>query len=238
MPDLVHGPVPGGSADLRGYIARPKGTGPWPGIVVIQELWGLDEVMRRHCDRLASAGYLAFAPNLYSDGGALRCVVATFKAATSGKGKAFADIEAARRRLLAETDCTGKVGIIGFCIGGAFALLASTRGFDAASDNYGALPPGVEEMFQGACPIIASYGGKDALLPRDTAQRLEKVLTAANVEHEVHSYPGAGHQFFNDVPNGPMILRPLLKVTNSGPNPAAAVQAWKRIEDFFGQHLC
>ena len=237
MPELVLGPVNGGSADLKGYIARPAGSGPWPGVVVIQELWGLDGVMRRHCDRLASAGYLAFAPNLYSDGGALRCVVATFKAAAAGKGKAFADIDAARQRLLAETDCTGKVGVIGFCIGGAFALLASTRGFDAASDNYGALPPGVEDIFNGACPIIASYGEKDPLLPRNTTERLEKALTAAGVEHEVHSYAGAGHQFFNDVPNGPMILRPLLKVTNSGPNPAAAAQAWVRIEEFFGRHL-
>ena len=237
MPDIVLGLVDGGSARLNGYIARPVGTGPWPGVVVIQEVWGLDDVMRRHCDRLASIGYLALAPNLYSDGGALRCLVATFKAMASGKGKAFVDIEAARRRLLAETDCTGKVGIIGFCIGGAFALLASTRGFDAASDNYGVLPPGFEEIFQGACPIIASYGGKDPLLPRNTTERLEKALTAAGVEHEVNSYPGAGHQFFNDMANGPMILRPLLKVTNAGPNPDAATQAWKRIGEVFGRHL-
>lgn len=237
MPDQNVGPVNGGSADLRGYISRPTGTGPWPGVVVVQEVWNLDDVMRRQCDRLASAGYLAFAPNLYSDGGALRCLVATFKALLSGNGKALADIEAARQLLLAETDCTGKIGIIGFCMGGAFALLASTRGFDVASDNYGVLPPGVDEIFEGACPIIASYGGNDPLLSRNTAEKLSHALTIAGVEHDVRSYAGAGHQFLNDARNGPIILRPLLKVTNAGPNPVAAAQAWERIEKFFAQHL-
>ena len=237
MPNLTLGPVEGGSTNLKGYLARPTGDGPWPAVVVMQELWGLDEVLRRHCDRLASAGYLAFAPNLFSDGGARRCLVATFKAVLKGEGKAFADIEAARQLLLSEPECTGKIGIIGFCLGGAFALLSSTRGFDVASDNYGGLPPHLDEMFGGACPIIATYGAKDRLLPSGSATKLEDALVAAGVEHDVRSYPGAGHQFLNDAMNGPKVLRPLLKVTNAGPDPAAAVQAWKRIDEFFAQHL-
>ena len=237
MPDVVVGSVPGGSRNLRGYSARPTGAGPWPAVVVLHEAWQLDDVMRRQCDRLAAAGYLAFAPNLFSDGGARRCLVATFKAINRGSGKAFNDLEAARRLLLDDADCTGKVGVIGFCMGGAFALMASTHGFDVASDNYGGLPTSLDGVFDGACPIIASYGEKDPLLPRGSAQKLEKAMSAAGVEHEVHTYPGAGHQFLNDVSNGPLVLRPLLKVTNSGPDPVAAAQAWERIDAFFALHL-
>ena len=237
MPDITLGTIPGGSQNLKGYTARPSGEGPWPALVVLHEAWGMDDVMRRQCDRLASVGYLAFAPNLFSDGGALRCLITTFKAINSGKGKAFGDLAAARQLLLDDPDCTGKVGVIGFCMGGAFALVASTHGFDVASDNYGGLPTVLDGRFENACPIIASYGGKDRLLPRDTTAKLEKVLTAAGVEHDVRAYPGAGHQFLNDAKNGPIVLRPLLKVTNAGPDPVAAAEAWERIEAYLAKYL-
>lgn len=237
MPDTTYGAVNGGSNELQIYTARPTGTGPWPGVVVVQEAWGLDDVLRRQCDRLAQAGYLAIAPNLFSDGGALRCLVATLRAVNRGVGKAFADIEAARRQLIDDHDCTGKVGIIGFCMGGGFALVASTRGFDVASDNYGLLPKNLESILDGACPIIASYGAKDPLLPGDTASKLEQILTAKGIAHEVRRYPGAGHQFLNDAVNGPGLLRPLLRIANAGPNPAAATLAWAHIENFFARHI-
>ena len=237
MPDVTLGPIAGGSAHLAGYLARPTGAGPWPGVVVMQEVWGLDDVLRRQCDRLAAAGYLAVAPDLFSDGGARRCLVATFRALVSGRGKAFADIEAARRLLVDEADCTGKVGIIGFCLGGAFALVAATRGFDVAADNYGALPKDLDGVLAGACPVIASYGGRDRLLPRDTPAKLEQALSRLGIEHEVTTYPSAGHQFLNDAVNAPVLLRPLLEVTNAGPEPAAAAEAWSRIEAFFERHL-
>lgn len=237
MPDQIIDSVSSGSAELKGYTARPSVPGPWPGVVVMQEIWGVDDVLRRQCDRLAEIGYLAVAPNLFSDGGAKRCLVATFRAMNRGQGKAFADIEAARQLLLHDADCTGKVGIIGFCMGGAFALVASTRGFDVASDNYGALPKNLDKMLDGACPIVASYGGRDRLLPRASATTLEQTLTTLGIEHDVKTYPTAGHQFLNDAVNGPGLLRPLLKVTNAGPEPKAATEAWTRIDKFFAEHL-
>ena len=82
--------------------------------------------MRRQTDRMASAGYLAILPDLYSQGGRRRCLRATFTALRSGEGRAYRDIEAARSWLLAQEDCTGKVGVIGFCMGGAFALMAAS----------------------------------------------------------------------------------------------------------------
>ncbi len=236
MPDICLGEVRTGSSALSGYLAHPSAGAPWPAVVAIHEGWGLDDVMRRQCDRLAAAGYLSLGPDLFSDGGTRRCVVAALRDLFRGHGSAFADIEASRRYLLDRAECSGKVGIIGFCMGGGFALVAATRGFDAASVNYGVLPRHRESALKGACPIVASYGGKDIVL-RGAAAKLERTLTTLYVEHDVKDYPGAGHSFLNDAPNGPRLLRPLLRIGNVGPEPRAAADAWRRIEAFFGEHL-
>ena len=108
-----------GSQPLRGYLASPPGTGPWPAVVMIHEIFGLDDVMRGHADRLAGFGYLTLAVDLFSAGSTARCLVATMTAMMRGRGRAFADISAAHDYLAGSPDCTGKIGVIGFCIGGA-----------------------------------------------------------------------------------------------------------------------
>jgi carboxymethylenebutenolidase len=236
MPDISLGTVARGSRELKAYVARPTGSGPWPGVVAIHEAFGLEAVIRRQADRLAAAGYLTVAPDLFSDGGPRRCLVPTFRALFRGQGKAYADIEAARRFLLEDAACTGKVGIIGFCMGGGFALMTANRGFDAASDNYGPAPRHPERVFDGACPVIASYGSRDPLL-LGQARRVEKALVASGVEHDYKLYEGAGHSFLNDAETGPRVLRPIERVLNVGPDPAAAADAWTRIEAFFERHL-
>ncbi len=112
-----------GSRKLRGYLASPAGSGPWPAVVMIHEIFGLDDVMRGHADRLAGLGYLTLAVDLFSAGGTARCLAATMTAMIRGHGRAFADICAARYYLASSRDCTGKIGVIGFCMGGGFALL-------------------------------------------------------------------------------------------------------------------
>ena len=87
----------GASAVLRGVLGVPAGSGPWPAVVVVHEVFGIEEQMRRQVAHLASLGYLAVMPDLYSDGGARRCLVATMKAMRSGTGRAYLDIEAARQ---------------------------------------------------------------------------------------------------------------------------------------------
>jgi carboxymethylenebutenolidase len=236
MPDISLGPVNGGSHELRGYLARPSGDGPWPAVVAIHEMWGLDDQLRRQCDRLAAAGYLTFGPDLFSDGGARWCIVATMKALNTGRGKALADIDAARTHLRDAPDSTGKVGVIGFCMGGGFALVTAPRGFDVAAANYGQAPRHAEQALQGSCPVVASYGGRDPLMIGQ-AKRVERGLEAAGVENDVKIYPGVGHSFLNEEMNGPAVLRPLLKIANVGPKPAAAEDAWARIEAFFAAHL-
>ena len=113
-------------------VTPPVGDGPWPGVVVLHEAFGLNDDIREHAGRLAAAGYLAVAPDLYRGQGMRRCLVATFKALSAEHGRPFEDIEAVRRELAARPDCTGKVGVIGFCMGGKFALLMPDRDADYA----------------------------------------------------------------------------------------------------------
>lgn len=229
--------LPGASVGLTGEFARPVGEGPWPGVVLVHEAFGINDVMRRQAERFALAGYLAIMPDLFTEGGARKCLTQTFRELSAGSGRTFADIESARRLLMARDDCTGQVGVIGFCMGGGFALAAATLGYAAASVNYGRLPKDLDAALVGACPIVASYGGTDGSL-RGAAARLEDSLTRAGVVHDVKEYPQAGHAFLNDAESGPPALRFIMKrIIGAGPNPEAAADAWKRIDAFFGEHL-
>ena len=229
MPDIAIG------AGLRGHLSVPPvGAGPWPGVVVLHEAFGLNDDIRQQAGRFAAAGYLALAPDLYSAGGAWRCVRATFRAVMAGHGKAFDDIEAARQWLGARPDCTGRVGVVGFCLGGGFALATAARGFGAASANYAHLPKDLDGVLRGACPIVASYGGKDRTL-RGTAATLESALARAGVEHDVEEYPEAGHSFLNRHDLGPGGA--LLRVAGVGYHGPSAEDAWRRILRFFEANL-
>jgi carboxymethylenebutenolidase len=225
-----------GSQPLHGYLASPPGIGPWPAVVMIHEIFGLDEVMCGHADRLAGFGYLTLAVDLFSAGSTARCLVATMTAMMRGRGRAFADISAAHDYLADSPDCTGKIGVIGFCIGGGFALLTANNGFDAAAVNYGQLPRHLDEAVAGACPIVGSYGGRDPSL-RGAARRLNAALDEAGVTHDVKGYPAASHAFLNDAETGPRALRPFLRVAGIGPESESAKDAWDRIQRFFATHL-
>lgn len=232
MPDVT---FPGGSQELRGYLARPRSGEPWAGVVVIQDSLGLTDDIREQADRLAAGGYLAFAPDLYSGRG-LRCVLATLRASRSGEGAAYADIEAARKWLLAQPGCTGRIGIIGFCMGGGFALLSAPRfDFAASAVSYGEVPADARERLAGSCPMVASYGGRDRTLP-GRAQRLERALTELGIQHDVKEYPDAGHSFMNRINFGPA-LRPVVRFVGFDYHHPSAEDAWHRILTFFDEHL-
>jgi carboxymethylenebutenolidase len=235
--DLTHlAAARDGSQPLRGYLASPPGTGPWPAVVMIHEIFGLDDAMRGHADRLADLGYLTLAVDLFSAGGTARCLVSTMTAMIRGHGRAFADISAAHDYLAGSPVCTGNIGVIGFCIGGGFALLTANNGFDAAAVNYGQLPRHLDETLAGACPVVASYGRRDPSL-WGAASRLDAALDKARVTHDVKEYPAASHAFLNDTETGPHLLRPLLRITGIGPEPDSAKDAWNRIQRFFATHL-
>ena len=232
MPDLTY---PAASRELSAYLSVPRGNGPWPGVVVIQDSLGLTDDIRSQADRLAAGGYLAFAPSLYSGRG-IRCVLATLRASRTGHGEAYEDIEAARRWLVDREDCTGQIGIIGFCMGGGFALLAAPQfDFAAASVNYGEVPEDAPGRLRGACPIVASYGRRDPTL-RGRAERLQRALSELGLPHDVKEYPDAGHSFLNRINVGPL-GQPLLHVTGFDYHHPSAEDAWGRIFTFFDRHL-
>ena len=227
----------GASAGLTGEFVLPAGEGPWPGVVLVHEAFGINDVMRRQAERFARVGYIALMPNLFTEGGARKCLNQTFRELNSGTGRSFADIESARQFLVARQDCTGEVGIIGFCMGGGFALAAASLGFGVASANYARLPKEIDLSLAAACPIVGSYGGTDSSL-RGAAKKLDDSLTRLDIDHDVKEYPDAGHSFLNDAESGPPALRFLMKrILGAGPNPEAATDAWQRIDAFFAEHL-
>jgi carboxymethylenebutenolidase len=203
---------------------------------MVHEVFGIDDVMRSQMTRLAQSGYVVVMPDLFSRGGARKCLTATFRALSKGEGQAFDDVEAARAIVLARHDMTDKVGVIGFCMGGEFALLLANRGYDASAVNYGMLPADVDTVLDRACPIVASFGGNDRQLA-GAAARLERGLSDRTIPHDVKEYPGVGHAFMNPRQAGGPVFGTLLRISGAKPDPEAAADAWSRIDAFFAEHL-
>ena len=213
--------------DWNGYLSRPHGTGPWPGLIVVHEWWGLDDQTRAIADRLAGIGYLALAPDLYrgeraglGDHASARSLVEQYGPAAPSELQVIFD------HLRTHADCSGKVGAVGFCFGGRMALsLALARPLDAICTFYGG---GMQQLFdrlvQIRCPVLGLFGDQDASIPIGTIEEFDKVLDAAGVPHEVVVYPNSGHAFFRD--SDPEVYRP-----------AAALDAWIRLQRFFGPLL-
>jgi carboxymethylenebutenolidase len=220
---------------LPAYAATAVGGGRAPGVVVVHEAFGLTDDIRRIADEFAARGFHAVAPDLLSYGGMVRCLVSVTRAMSAGEGRPFAELEAARGWLADRDDCTGQVGIAGFCMGGAFALLMANRGFDASAVNYGRLPKRLDAAVQGACPVVASYGALDGSLT-GAAAKLETALESAGVVHDVKEYADAGHSFINrsDVPGW---MKPLTRSLHAGYVDTAATDAWDRIQAAFDSAL-
>jgi carboxymethylenebutenolidase len=221
------------AGEPAGFLAVPDGHGPWPGVLVLHEGFGLNDDIRACTRRLAETGYLAFAPDLMTRGSRLRCLVRAVRELSAQQGQTFEDIEATRRWLSARPECSGRIGVIGFCLYGGFALLAAARsGYTVAAVNYAQVPANAEEALASVCPVVASYGGRDRTL-RGAAGKLETALTHLGVPHDVHSYPEAGHSFLNQ--NQPPLLVRI--AAPAGFRAEEAADAWRRIEAFFAEHL-
>ena len=232
MPDVL---IPTQRGEMPAYLAAPPSCVRVPGVVVLHDVGGMSEDHRNQADWLAEAGFLAVALDLYYRGGLILCLRSVIRDLIARSGPAFDDVESARVWLAHQSGCNGRIGVIGFCMGGGFALmLASSHGFSAASVNYGGkLPEDVESFLAAACPVVGSYGAKDRW-NQGVADQLQRALERALVAHDVKEYPDAGHSFMN---NHQSLWFKLLRFSGIAYNEQATLDARRRIAAFFHTHL-
>jgi carboxymethylenebutenolidase len=229
-------PLSGGRA-LRAALVLPDGDPPpggWPGVLVVHEVFGLTPEVVAVGHRFADRGWTAVVPDLFSAGVRVGCLVRTVREMVGGRaGAVTADLHAVQQWLRGRDEvAAGRTAVIGFCMGGAFALLLGSlgpEGLRAVSDNYGR-PPAADVDLTRCPPVVASYGADDPVLGR-TGPALQARLTAAGVENDVHTYAGAGHSFLTDHRVLGVVPLPGARYV-----PAAAEQAWPRILDFLERH--
>jgi carboxymethylenebutenolidase len=222
--------APDGPIDA--LLSVPDGEGPWPGIVLVHDMFGYKPDNERISRRVAAAGYIAITPNLFARGAWARCVTRVFRELLTQRGRSLDDILAARDHLRGMRQASGAVGIAGFCMGGQFALVLSPKGFGASAPFYGTpLPRNLSATLDGTCPIIASFGGRDPLGVGAPA-RLRRIVDEKNIPADIKVYPDAGHSFANKLP-----AQPLIRIGGFGYNEAAEEDAWARVFAFFGEHL-
>lgn len=210
----------------RGYLSIPeKGSGP--GIIVIQEWWGLVDHIKDVCDRLAREGYVALAPDLYH-GETTRSPDEAGKLMMALRvDEAEKDLRGAIQYLLnhkATTD--GKVGTIGFCMGGALSLYAASKNgqVGACIIFYGIHPNIKPDLENLQAPVLGIYAEKDQFVPPEAVHELESRLKELGKDVEMHIYPDTDHAFFNDQ-------------RSEVYNPRAAEDAWQRVLQFFAKNL-
>jgi carboxymethylenebutenolidase len=223
--------------EMPAYLSPPSGSGPWPGVVVIHDAAGVSRDLYSQADWLASEVFLALAPDLFYWANRWRCLFAAIR----NPAHPLPDLDATRAWLAAQEHCTGRTGVIGFCMGGGLALmLAADHAFSVASVNYGGLTKESRRALARACPIVGSYGAEDRWPGvRKVPEILELALTAGGIDHDIKVYPNAGHGFLNNHdPNDlPPVDKVIAKVVKAGYEESSARDARTRIITFFRTHL-
>ena len=241
--------IPTEHGGLKAALALPADTGSIPsadatasrqppGIIVLHELFGLNDDIRSITARFADNGYAALAPDLYSLGPPLKpiCIWQTMNNLRRGSGRAFDAIESCRVWLASRAEVDeSRLAVAGFCMGGGFAMLYAARApLGAAAVFYGQAPRRAERL-DGICPTFAAYGEHDHIADGH-AELLRGHLDTLGVEHEVVLYPDAGHSFMNqyDGLRGFMVRRARRTI---GYHEASAESAWASMLEFFVEHL-
>lgn len=213
----------GGTCD--GYLAIPE-SGNGPGVVVLQEWWGLVDHIKDVCDRFAKAGFVALAPDLYhgdmtkSPDEAGKLMMALNIAETEK------DMAGAIKYLLSRDECTSNtVGTVGFCMGGQLSLYAASKNHDvgACVVYYGIHPEVKPDLDNLKAPVLGFFAENDSMVTPEHARKLEKDLKDCGKQVEIHIYEGVDHAFFND--------------TNPGYNAEYAKETWDRMLKFYQEHV-
>ena len=222
---------------MDAYVAQPKDGGNYPGIVVIQEAFGVNDHIKKVTERIAAEGYVAIAPDIfhreperlipYSD---MAKAIATLQRVQDPK--AMEDVGAAIAHLKSQGNVkSGSIGVVGFCMGGRLTYLAAAdhaNDVKAAVPYYGGgIPMGnpspLSRTGEIKCPMYLFFGAKDQLIPMDQVEQINKELTSKKVAFQMKIYPEAGHGFNCD--------------DRGSYHEASAKDAWEKTKSFFAQHL-
>jgi len=217
---------PSNGSTSTGYLSVPA-SGKGPGVIVIQEWWGLVPHIKETADRFAAAGYTALAPDLYHG-------ETTTSPDKAGKlmmalriDETEKELRGAIQYLLShEATSSAKVGTVGFCMGGALSLFAACKNpqVGACVIFYGGHPNVKPELENLQAPVLGLYAGKDSFVTPESVRQLERRLKELGKQAEIIIYPDADHGFFNDT-------RPEVY------NRKDAEDAWRRVLDFYAKHL-
>ena len=219
----------GDSTSVEALMARPADSdGPLPAVLVVHDITGAEDDIVRTLRIVADHGYLALAPLLFTAGtNRAACIVSTMRSLVSGRGPVFAILESARRRLASDPLSTGEVAIVGFCMGGGFALLEGDARYVAAAPFYGSLTT-YRAVMADTCPVVASFGARDPLIPFGES-RLRRVLDKHKIPSDIKTYSGVGHSFANRIDSVPDAV---LRVVGMHYDEDAASDAWARVFAF------
>jgi carboxymethylenebutenolidase len=222
---------------MEAYVAQPKDGGTYPGVVVIQEAFGVNAHIKKVTERIAAEGYVAIAPDIfhreaervisYSE---MPKAIATLQRVVDSK--AMEDVGAAIAHLKSQRNVkSGALGVVGYCMGGRLTYLTAAHhnnDIKCAAPYYGGgIPMGnpspLSRSGEIKCPMYLFFGAKDQLIPMDHVNQIKAELTARNVKFQMEVYPDSGHGFFCD--------------DRGSYHEASAKDAWEKTKGFFSQHL-
>jgi len=208
-----------------GYLVTPDGTGPHPGVVVIHEVYGLDEQIKDICQRFAAAGYAALAVDLFTDRNRAVCMTRYMAGMLLGSVNRYgvSDLKSALTYLAKNRAIdANRLGAIGFCMGGSFAVAwACTDSRLKAIAPFYAVNPRPLDVVSRLCPVVGSYPERD--FTARGGRSLDQALTEKGIAHDIKIYPGAEHSFAN--------------TGSKAYNLAAAEDSWTRVMKFFGDQI-
>jgi len=218
-------PRANGKGEMESFLAKPDGAGPFSGIIVIHEIFGLNDNIRDISRQFAEQGYAALGVDLFSNRNRMVCMLQIIHGMMIRplNNSMLDDLKSSVAYLQKQSGVdANRIGAVGFCMGGTYALqLAITdKGMKAASIFYGMNPKPLEAVAE-ACPIIGNYPDKD--FTTKAARELETNLTKYNVPHDIKIYDDTQHSFYSQ-------QRTPFEVD-------ASKDAWQRMLSFFGQHL-